>query len=90
MKKTVFILGLLIAFMPFLGFPRPWKTAFFVAVGIFLALTALLRRNTVLATPPDKGEMSEAKEGVGDEMTPPPQSDRLGHLPLEGEEDKIL
>lgn len=44
-RRTVFIIGLIVLLMPFLGFPRLWKTIFFVVAGLLLMTLSLrLRR----------------------------------------------
>jgi uncharacterized membrane protein len=40
-NKIIFCLGLIIAAMPFLGFPSSWKTTFFVVAGIMLIFVTL-------------------------------------------------
>jgi len=50
MKKdtAILILGLLIALMPFLGFPGAWENWFFICAGLLIALLGyLLRRDIV-------------------------------------------
>ena len=43
-ETAILVLGLLVALLPFLGFPRSWKTIFFVFSGLAIALLAFLIR----------------------------------------------
>ncbi len=40
MRKILMTVGVLVAVMPFLGFPNVWKTTFFVLAGLFLFVVA--------------------------------------------------
>ena len=40
-KRIVFLLGIAVAILPFLGFPSSWKTILFSAMGLFISYTAL-------------------------------------------------
>jgi hypothetical protein len=46
---TIIILGILVALLPFLGFPRSLETAIFVASGLSIAVFALLLRRKLTA-----------------------------------------
>ena len=39
-RKTVLWLSILIAMMPFLGFPLAWKTVFYFVSGLFIAVNS--------------------------------------------------
>lgn len=44
-KRTVYIIiGILIALMPFLGFPSSWKDAFYVLAGLAVVALAMMRK----------------------------------------------
>lgn len=48
-NKIVFILGIVLIVLPFLGFPSAWKTFFMVVIGLFLvslSFTTSLRKRT--------------------------------------------
>jgi len=40
--RLLFILGILIAFFPFSGFPQLWKSAFFSIAGILVSILTFL------------------------------------------------
>lgn len=39
-NKTMLLIGILVAIMPFLGFPSSWKTLFYVLFGVILIIAA--------------------------------------------------
>lgn len=41
-NSLVAVVGLLVAVMPFLGFPGTWKSYFFIVAGLFLIFLAFL------------------------------------------------
>ncbi|MCE9517644.1 hypothetical protein K8Q96_01420 [Candidatus Nomurabacteria bacterium] len=41
-ERTLFILGLWVAVLPFLGFPNMWRKIFFVITGLALVFLAYL------------------------------------------------
>jgi threonine/homoserine/homoserine lactone efflux protein len=41
-QRTIFILGLVVAIMPFLGFPSSWKKVFYILLGFGIAYLAYL------------------------------------------------
>jgi len=41
-QRTIFILGLWTAILPFLGFPNSWKKVLFLITGLFIAYLAYL------------------------------------------------
>lgn len=43
-ELVVIILGLLVALMPYLGFPGSWKTVFSIVIGIVIAGIAFIIR----------------------------------------------
>jgi len=44
--KTILVLSILIALLPFLGFPQSWDNFFYVVFGLIIAgLAYLLRKN---------------------------------------------
>jgi hypothetical protein len=43
-ERIIFILGIVIMFMPFLGFPNSWRSFFFVLIGLSLTLLAYRQR----------------------------------------------
>ncbi len=43
-ETAILVLGLVVALLPFLGFPRSWKTIFFVLSGLAIASLAFLVR----------------------------------------------
>lgn len=48
-NKIVFILGIALVILPFLGFPSAWKTFFMLVMGLFLvslSFTTSLRKRT--------------------------------------------
>jgi hypothetical protein len=50
-NKINLLIGILVAAMPFLGFPAQWKTIFYVVAGAILIISAVLlhiRRRSVL------------------------------------------
>jgi len=55
-NKLNLILGIIIAAMPFLGFPPVWKTFFYVVAGVGLIVNAFIRhvRRRSLQQPPDE------------------------------------
>jgi hypothetical protein len=58
-QRIVFIAGILIALLPYSGFPVSWKNTFFVFFGLSITLLAyLLYREK-------KASLSEKKEGQG-------------------------
>lgn len=44
-ERTVIILGLLVAILPFLGFPNSWRTPLFALLGLLISVLAFLIRN---------------------------------------------
>lgn len=52
---TIFAIGILVAVMPFTGFPGAWKTFFYVAFGLAVAVLIFLiiaRERYVRSLPP--------------------------------------
>jgi hypothetical protein len=45
----VIILGILVAIMPFLGFPRSWETIIFLISGLIIAILGLILRGKLIA-----------------------------------------
>jgi len=41
-QRTIFILGIITAIMPFLGFPNSWRKLFFVLLGLSISYFAYL------------------------------------------------
>lgn len=39
-RRTILWLGILVAVMPFLGFPSAWKTVVYVASGVLIAINS--------------------------------------------------
>ena len=39
-RRTILWLGILVALLPFLGFPSAWKTAVYVASGVLIAVNS--------------------------------------------------
>ncbi|HEX9608907.1 MAG TPA: hypothetical protein VGA06_01710 [Candidatus Paceibacterota bacterium] len=50
-NAIVIVLGLVVAAMPFLGFPSLWETAILVVLGVSVALLAFLLRQDMLHAP---------------------------------------
>jgi len=44
-ERTLFIIGLWVAILPFLGFPSTWRKIFFVIIGLALVFLAFLFYN---------------------------------------------
>ena len=61
MKKSFVTLGLLIAVMPYAGFPEMWKTVFFSVSGLLIVLLVIVPRDRRMASPKQKKESSFAE-----------------------------
>jgi hypothetical protein len=40
-NKIIFIIGIVVLIMPFLGFPSAWKTIFYIIAGAILVIIAI-------------------------------------------------
>ncbi len=54
--KAIFILGILVFAIPFLGFPEDWKKFFYALAGITISLVAVLLRGAVIQRGERAGE----------------------------------
>jgi len=55
-QRFVFIAGILVALLPYSGFPASWKTAFFVLLGLFIAFISYLFYREKKASMPKSAE----------------------------------
>lgn len=57
-ERTIFISGIILAFLPFSGFPTLWKKILIALIGLFLSYIAYLqyKEKNLLLTGPKKTE----------------------------------
>ena len=57
-ERTIFISGIVLAFLPFSGFPILWKKILIALIGLFLSYIAYLqyKEKNLLSTGPKKTE----------------------------------
>ncbi len=57
-ERTIFIAGIVLAFLPFSGFPTLWKKILIAVIGLFLSYIAYLqyKEKQLLSTGPKKTE----------------------------------
>ncbi|MCK5059880.1 MAG: hypothetical protein KAR00_01900 [Candidatus Pacebacteria bacterium] len=51
-RRLLFGSGILIAILPFLGFPSYWDTVFYVLLGLLISGASFLIKNTQMGTKP--------------------------------------
>lgn len=61
-NKIILILAVILALMPFLGFPSSWKDFFYVITGLLIIMLSLMKKRTELKK--NSSEISTEEFGV--------------------------
>jgi len=64
-ERTLLIIGLLVAVMPFLGFPNSWRKVFFVILGFAIVYLAYLFYKQVKARQPNTNQSRTFVDNIG-------------------------
>jgi|GEM_PF-1398358 len=78
-RKSILWLGVMVALMPFLGFPSSWKTFFYVLAGAFIAWNSyqLNKHKTIRARRIERKPKPQQGSPVSEAVTPTIENPRM-------------
>jgi uncharacterized membrane protein len=90
-NKIVFILGIALVILPFLGFPSAWKTFLMIIIGLFLIslsfTTSLRKRTSGKKYPRTKKDIPGGQISKGDAVSVVSSSKKIEEVVVEEKEN---